>query len=328
MNKLIFGIMLMLLVLFVVPAAAEDYNKFYFVPEDSSCDPGNNVTVWVIMNTSYTDINAGQASIIYDPSVVSLALIEEGTPDWYMWDYHIYDYGTNLKYVMIGASDVMGTFGPGELQLAKITLHGEAEGISSLHFGDESEVGSDHLTQISGQGGIYPHTTQDGTFTCGSAQTFSKELPAGWNLISLPLTPTDNSVSAILSGVEQNAVKQYNAVTKEFEDTTIMDPGTGYFVQVTSASTWEYVGDSAPSTTTQLKSGLNMIGVPNCGMSVSAAMGSTGYRYAARWNATSQSYEVYNPNAPAAFHGFTTMEAGEGYFVSATSDSTLTVACP
>jgi len=328
MNKLIFGIMLVLLVLFVVPAAAEDYNKFYFVPEDSSCDPGNNVTVWVIMNTSYTDINAGQASIIYDPSVVSLALIEEGTPDWYMWDYHIYDYGTNLKYVMIGAADVMSTFGPGELQLAKLTLHGEAIGISALHFGNESEVGSDHLTQISGQGGIYPHTTQDGTFTCGGVQTFTKSLPAGWNLISLPFEATDNSTSAVLSTVTQNAVKQYNAVTKQFVDAVVMDPGTGYFVHVTTAGTWEYTGTPESSTTTEMKSGLNMIGVPNCGMSVSAAMGSTDYRYAARWNATSQSYEVYNPAAPAAFHGFTTMEPGEGYFVSAMSDSTLAVTCP
>jgi hypothetical protein len=62
-------------------------------------------------------------------------------------------------------------------------------------------------------------------------------------------------------------------------------------------------------------------------MSVGDAMGTTDYRYAARWNAISQSYEVFNPNAPEAFHGFTTMTAGEGYFVSAGSESALTVTC-
>ena len=31
---------------------------------------------------------------------------------------------------------------------------------------------------------------------------------------------------------------------------------------------------------------------------------------------------------PAAFHGFTMMEAGEGYFVSAGSEATLTISCP
>ena len=33
-------------------------------------------------------------------------------------------------------------------------------------------------------------------------------------------------------------------------------------------------------------------------------------------------------STPAAFHGFTMMEAGEGYFVSAGSEATLTISCP
>ncbi|HDN64948.1 MAG TPA: hypothetical protein ENF23_01410 [Methanosarcinales archaeon] len=71
-----------------------------------------------------------------------------------------------------------------------------------------------------------------------------------------------------------------------------------------------------------------MIGVPNCTMDVGTAMGSADYRYVARWNAAAQEYEVYNPVAPSAFHGFTTMTAGEGYFVSAKSGGSLTLSCP
>jgi hypothetical protein len=38
---------------------------------------------------------------------------------------------------------------------------------------------------------------------------------------------------------------------------------------------------------------------------------------------------VYNPSAPSAFHGFTEMTAGEGYFVSARSgDGIFTISCP
>ncbi len=109
-----------------------------------------------------------------------------------------------------------------------------------------------------------------------------------------------------------------------------MDPGIGYFVHVTNASTWQYCGtSSADSTSTNLKSGLNMIGVPNCAMDVSAAMGSADYRYVARWNAAEQEYEVYNPSAPSAFHGFTEMAAGEGYFISEQADDyTLDINCP
>ena len=150
--------------------------------------------------------------------------------------------------------------------------------------------------------------------------TFTMSLPLGWNLISLPLTATDSSTGAVLSGVSQDAVKQYDATTKAFADATTMAPGTGYFVYVTTAGDWEYEGTPVSSTSPGLKSGLNMIGVPNCTMSVGDAMGSADYRYVARWNADDQKYEVYNPSAPAAFYGFTTMTAGEGYFVSAKSD--------
>jgi len=161
-------------------------------------------------------------------------------------------------------------------------------------------------------------------------ENFTMSLPLGWNLISLPLTPLDSSTSAVLSGVSQDAVKQYDATTKTFADATTMDPGTGYFVHVTTAGTWEYEGMPETSTGPGLESGLNMIGVPNCTMDVGTAMvGSADYRYVARWNADDQKYEVYNPSAPSAFHGFTTMTAGEGYFVSAKSDDgAFTISCP
>jgi len=160
--------------------------------------------------------------------------------------------------------------------------------------------------------------------------TFTMSLPLGWNLISLPLTPLDSSTSAVLGNatIVYDAVNSYNATSKLFETATTMAPGTGYFVHVTTAGDWEYEGTSVSSTSPGLKSGLNMIGVPNCPMSVDAAMGSADYRYVARWNAGDQKYEVYNPNAPAAFYGFTEMTAGEGYFVSAKSDDVdWTVSC-
>ncbi len=100
-----------------------------------------------------------------------------------------------------------------------------------------------------------------------------------------------------------------------------MDTGIGYFVNVTTDGIWEYEGTSVLSTSTELKSGLNMIGVPNCTMSIDYAMESVDYWYVARWNTTAKKFEVYNPSAPPAFHlHFNTMEAGEGYFVSAKSD--------
>ena len=156
-------------------------------------------------------------------------------------------------------------------------------------------------------------------------ETFTKDLALGWNLISLPLTPTDNSVSAVLTGVSQDAVKSYNAATHQFEDATTMDPGTGYFVHMTFADTWSYDGTACETMIASLSQGLNMVGWTNTSANLPDALSSItdSYRYVAHWNATSQSYEVYEPNAPAVFNDFTTMERGEGYFIAATSSCTL-----
>lgn len=324
---------LVILMVFTVSTASADYNVFHLEPVDSSCDnSGDATTVWVKVNTSYSDVTSFQASIIFDPDVVNVTDVETSPISWTIWGWSIYDYG-DKKCVKISATEYVDSYGPGELLLGKMTLYCEAPGVSSLHFANTLEVGGDRTEIASDSAGLMHDdaiTTQDGTFTCGSVQTFTKSLPEGWNLISLPLAPTDNSVGTALSGVTQNAVKLYNATSKEFEDATTMDPGIGYFVHVTESggSTWSYLGTPVSSTNPGLKSGLNMIGVPNCTKSVSAAMGSADYRYVARWNAAAQEYEVYNPVAPSAFHGFTEMAAGEGYFVSAKSDYALNINCP
>ena len=175
-------------------------------------------------------------------------------------------------------------------------------------------------------------TTDNGTFTCGtttpSEETFSKPLYEGWNLISLPLVPDDTSVSAVLSTVSYDAVYRYNATSKQFESDDVMNPGTGYFVNVTEDCTWEYSGTSYTSANVPMEHGLNMVGWLNCSKDVSALSSiSDKYRYVARWNATAEKFEVYNSVAPAAFNDFQKMDRGTGYFISAKQVCTLSESC-
>ena len=160
-------------------------------------------------------------------------------------------------------------------------------------------------------------------------ETFTKSLPIGWNLISLPLTPLDSSTGAVLGNdtIAYDAVKQYNATSHQFEDATTMVPGTGYFVHVTTAGDWTYEGTAYTSISATLSTGLNCVGWTNeTGSALPGALSSIdgSYRYVARWNAGTQSYEVYLPDAPAVFSDFATMDRGEGYFIAATADCTLT----
>lgn len=330
-------IVLAALVVFTAPAVAGP-NTMYFTNYSGDTSPGgiSYVELWLHLTDPTGDVDpnygfkAAAINITIDTHVgdITAGTKIAGYPD--PWDL-FWTCDPNLHdgvWMTIGSNVVPPPpigLDPGLYPVANFTIVANNPGVMDLHFSRELPNKCDMVDSGSGP---YPNQTwEDGTFTCGGVQTFTKSLPAGWNLISLPLTPTDNSVSAVLSGVTQNAVKRYDATSKQFEDAATMDPGTGYFVHVLTASTWSYTGTPESSTSTELVSGLNMIGVPNCAIDVGTAMGMTDYRYVARWNATAQKFEVYNPNAPPAFHHFTTMEAGEGYFVSAKTDGTLTVSC-
>ena len=346
MNKIVFriGMVLAVLAVLTAPAVAQEYDVFHLVPVNSSCTgAGCTVTVWVMINVSQDNVNAAQASIIFDPNVVNVINVEEGTnPDWYFWDWQVYDYGADKKYVFIGAADLLNVYGPGELELGKMTLQCKTPGVSALHFGNESEVGSDRLTQVSGTEGVIcgptgnECTMEDGTFTClAPKETFSKELVKGWNLISLPLTADNMTVANIidksLSG-KYDALYRYDAVNKSWvmmDSSDVMENGVGYFIHMTSAGTWTYQGSAYLSMSVPLEQGLNMIGWLNCSKPIDNALSSIDgdYWYVARWNATAQKFEVYNPVAPPEFNDFTTMERGEGYFISMKSAETLTESC-
>ena len=164
---------------------------------------------------------------------------------------------------------------------------------------------------------------------CAAGETFSKPLCEGWNLISLPLVPENNSAGAVLSGVSCDAVYRYNATSKQFEVADVMNPGTGYFVHATADCRWEYSGTLYNSMDVSLEQGLNLVGWLNCSKDVSEALSSVSgnYYYTAQWNATAQRFEVYNPLAPAAFNDFARMDRGIGYFISAKEECTLSKNC-
>ena len=172
----------------------------------------------------------------------------------------------------------------------------------------------------------------------GDEITFEKELAEGWNLISLPLTPSpSNSTSSVLSSMagKYDAVYNYDAVTKDFVDVSsgTMDPSIGYFVHVTTAGTWTYNGFAYTSMNVPLEQGLNMVGWHNCTKTIGTESGDAlysikdSYYYAARWNAGTQEFKTYNPVAPNEFNDFSDMERGEGYFISAKGVDTLSESC-
>jgi len=338
-KKIIFGIGIVLTVLaaFTAPAAAE--NVLFLEPSDISCGPGEEVTdVWVYLNATQ-GVSDFQIHLKYEDDVVDIVNITsavKGTnPSWLMWDpywkvatdghHYLFVTGTML------ASEVTGD----KKEFAKITLKCLNPGTRPLEFLTIEETGpaGDPTEFVNLSAGNPPFTVINGTFTCtGPQETFSKDLVPGWNLISLPLTnTTDMSVANVidtsLSG-SYDALYKYNASTHSFESLSssdTMDNGVGYFINMTAADTWSYEGTACDSIDVGLLQGLNCIGWTNTSANLQDALSSIAgkYNYAARWNASEQKYEVYEPHAPDVFNDFGTMDRGEGYWIAAKEACTL-----
>ena len=169
------------------------------------------------------------------------------------------------------------------------------------------------------------------SITGAGAATFEKDLLEGWNLVSLPLIPSDKQVSSVLNSIDgqYDAVARYNEATHQFVTLSVsdeMDNGVGYFIHMTVNGAWSYQGTAYENINVGLSQGLNCIGWTNTSANLPGALNSIAgnYNYVARWNATSQSYEAYEPNAPPPFNDFTTMNRGEGYWIATKGSCTLT----
>jgi len=319
-----------------VPAGKK---AIYYLGPDNSSAPGfsQNVTVQVWVNSTIPFFG-GKFTIITDASCGNIVSWTANTTFFDMQTPVISPDGSWMSMTYINSRYIEQP--PGVYELGRFKIHCNSTTCCKTGLNFNVVYPNSYITNNSGDwckaGGCHhPNTLEldNSTFTCGepTEETYSKDLYEGWNLVSLPLTPSDNSASSVLASVWDNvsAVYKYDATSKQFESASTMDPGEGYFVHVTQNCTWTYSGTPYNSMSIELKKGLNMVGWLNCSEDISDALSSIegDYWYVARWNAVSQSFEVYNPVAPSSFNDFTAMDRGTGYFISAKADTTLSASC-
>jgi len=312
-----------------VPIPPGEEGIYYLSPPNITVSSkGECMVVQLHINTS-GKIAGGAFNLTYDPTCaeISCANWTRNTTLWPMGTCSQPAYGSFYitYYAPTGVEYPPGDYHIGNL----IICCNSTAGCCNFDFG----YFTDETYYTNSTWEYYYIPLETSNFTCGAPteETYSKDLYEGWNLVSLPLTPSDNSTSSVLASVWDNvsAVYRYNATSKQFERASTMDPGEGYFVYVTQNCTWTYSGTSYTSMSIELKKGLNMVGWLNCSEDISDALSSIAgdYWYVARWNAIERKFEVYNPVAPPVFNDFTTMERGEGYFISMKRDGTLTESC-
>jgi hypothetical protein len=314
---------LVLSAILAIPAASAALSEYYLDPDDSSVPEGycNTVEVAIWFNAT-ENIRTGKVTIGSDMLCGDITSCTINTMDWPVSNYVI-DYPNQQLRIGYGC---MAEKSAGVYRIANFTIHcnSTAYCATDVLFSDNTDT--DAETYARNNTHEIPTVTDNGTFECGtapSAEDFSKPIYEGWNLISLPLVPDDNSVSTVLSTVSYDAVYRYNAISKQFESVDVMNPGTGYFVYATADCTWEYSGTAYSSVSTPLEPGLNMVGWLNCSKDIDTLSSISGdYYYVARWNTAAEKFEVYNPAAPSTFNDFTAMDRGTGYFISAKQDCT------
>ena len=140
-------------------------------------------------------------------------------------------------------------------------------------------------------------------------------LKAGWNMVSVPVTPADNSVSAVFPGVA--VVYTWDPVSKTYTVPGTVEPDIGYWVAVIQDATITVTGAPVETWTGSIAAGWNMIGSVISNASIADPDDSPGgsvQPFAYWWDPDTKTYV------------FTTeIQPGKGYWVAATQDCTLTV---
>ena len=347
MNKAAFKIGVVLAVFAVLSVIATTpalaHVDVYFSPDPSTLDlaVGENVSVQLLADVDANEngIRAWQVGIDFNPNVVNITKVENPwlyPPHvrwWIGFAWTQFDGGPYGRFAWFGASSDPGYDAPITAPLANITIERVAPGPMYLEISPREFT---HEIRYQPSVGLSMISNKDPAWipdkNISWHDTFERKLYAGWNLISLPFVPEDNSTSSVLASVWDNVsgpVYKYNATTKQFESVTTMDPGVGYFVYLTADDYWVYNGtEKYDEMNIWLEPGLNMIGALCWPKNFSDVLNSNDHWYATTFNASEQKYtDTFNPVAPDVFNRLTKMEPGAGYFISAKQGCWLNVSC-
>lgn len=88
---------------------------------------------------------------------------------------------------------------------------------------------------------------------------FYMNMNAGWNLISLPLTPDNSALPALFPDAEV----AYGYEDGGYVDAASLEPGKGYWVKVPADQTYTMEGQPFPGYTASLSSGWHLLGSVN-----------------------------------------------------------------
>ncbi len=167
-----------------------------------------------------------------------------------------------------------------------------------------------------------------------TSQSATISLASGWNLISLPYTPSNTAISSVLAGIDgyftivwaypNGAWKFYDPSDPDWSTLTTMEAGKGYWIKMTSARTLTSSG-TTPSTSISLSTGWNLVGYnrTTSGTASTVLTGIAGNTTIV-WGYPNQAWKFYDPTDPD-WSTLTTFVGGGGYWIKTTGAVTWTL---
>ncbi len=181
-------------------------------------------------------------------------------------------------------------------------------------------------------------------------------LNIGWNLVSIPEEPTDSDPATVddtdpavvLSSIAGNYTQVYAydacdvadpwkmydpAADPADNDLTAIDHKIGFWIEMTTADTLNVSSSTPTDPTMQLCQGWNLIGYPmDQTLPVAGALSGIEGKYERVFGHelldVADPWEVFDVGAPDWANDAEVMEPGQGYWLLASEDTTLTIAEP
>ena len=171
----------------------------------------------------------------------------------------------------------------------------------------------------------------------GGGSSYQISLATGPNLISLPLIPTDPTLTTVLLSVSGSYTKVFAYINNEwkryivgapsqFNNLTTLDEKLGFWLYMSEPGTLNVTGSTPGISMISLGAGANLVGYPSTSSRPLAdALDSISGKYTKVFAYINGEWKRYIVGAPSQFNNLTHMEPGRGYWIYTTEACTWTV---
>lgn len=308
-------------------------------------DSPNTYTISYTISSSGTNSWTGASTTTADVQSTAQLTVEYVlppsifTPTVDSLDYRITNIGgttaTNVKMALYNGATLV--YGPTDYPVVEGIAAGATTALQWTNQTGFNESGT-YTTKV--YIGEILHDSATTTVNAAGGSSSSVNQTTGWNLQSLPKSPTNNSVGAVLSSLsgkfqsahvwdaENTTWLDYDAIFSEWAEFSLIDETKGFWLYITQEEAQLNVtGTDVSSVNITLYPGWNLIGYPlSTTQNVTDALTSISGQYDDVWTFSGTTALNFNPDPDfQVFADFTQMEQANGYWVRVTAGSPITL---